>query len=393
MLDLIEDEYITDEFKLFCELEDLVFEATNDSLTKALNLFHEFQDLFSSQYLKNLIIRVAAVRPQNYKQLAWFWSNIPINSEDIPFSRFTDYLSKLGMIPSSSVSWRQSKLTKEEIEDFFPRNSLFFCAANGDLKTLSYISADVNKIMTETTTIDSVDMNGEKLTCIDVAALFGSLSAFKFLMIQGLPITKTTIKCSVRGGNADIIETLDQMGFSFNDCFEVAVVYHRNELATWLYENYGRDKNVDLLTCLSSFNTSIIPLITSLGTDLETRDESRRSPLHIAVLNGNYVALKYLLDLGANIEIIDNHYRTPLIMSAQEGNDKLVELCVGRGANIDASDYCHQTALIWASKKGYEKILKFLLKNGANKNAKDNYGRTCIDLSYSKEIMNIIDNM
>jgi ankyrin repeat protein len=74
-----------------------------------------------------------------------------------------------------------------------------------------------------------------------------------------------------------------------------------------------------------------------------------------------------LLAAGAKIDPKDDTGRTPLYLAALEGHDKLVELLASKGADVNTKDRDGQTALSIASKRHHQAVVDMLLKHGAGK--------------------------
>ena len=73
---------------------------------------------------------------------------------------------------------------------------------------------------------------------IVVCCLFGTL-CFKYLQLNKWTITGNLANhFSNPGGNKEIIAFLQQNGYSFEECLETSVKYHKYELTNWLNENY-----------------------------------------------------------------------------------------------------------------------------------------------------------
>ena len=92
------------------------------------------------------------------------------------------------------------------------------------------------------------------ISLIDFCCFFGSLNCFKYLLLNKCEITKETLKCSIAGGNQEIINILKEKGHKeFEECLETSVQYHRYELTTWLNE-YLKCKPFPLPKCIKYYN-------------------------------------------------------------------------------------------------------------------------------------------
>lgn len=140
--------------------------------------------------------------------------------------------------------------------------------------------------------------------------------------------------------------------------------------------------------------------------EAKTRESIKTDPVHQALIQGEILKMKHLLDEGAdpNKTIIRGH--TPLITASRMGRPKIVllllqsgadpkhqddlgwtplhhaileehsnllviKMLVNAGANINAQDHRLRTPLHRAAQYGYIEIVKYLLKVGADPKIKD----------------------
>lgn len=78
---------------------------------------------------------------------------------------------------------------------------------------------------------------------------------------------------------------------------------------------------------------------------LNLREDSGRTPLHLAAAHGCVSVVKLLTEKGAWLEARGMGGETPLHVAAQEGSDEVVVLLVNEGAEIDARDNEGRTPL------------------------------------------------
>ena len=75
------------------------------------------------------------------------------------------------------------------------------------------------------------------------------------------------------------------------------------------------------------------------GTDtLFAVDESMRSPLHIAAMNGHAKLVETLISQGSSIEARDKCLRTPIQLGGSAGHVPVVNALIELGANLMAKD-------------------------------------------------------
>jgi ankyrin repeat protein len=151
------------------------------------------------------------------------------------------------------------------------------------------------------------------------------------------------------------------------------------------------------------------------------------APLHLAVINGQYDIIQFLLHKGANVDAQDT-YGTPLYYSAtygdkrsavllleaganpnlngrenesvppllgasEAGKSETLKLLVEHGANVDYRDAQGMTALMLAAREGHSGVCELLLSLGANPFAKSNDGTTVMSVAaqeYKQEVVELL---
>jgi len=96
------------------------------------------------------------------------------------------------------------------------------------------------------------------------------------------------------------------------------------------------------------------------GTAVDSRDDSGRTPLHIAAALDHDIDMRGLINLGADINAKDKQGRTPMMYAAADGNRGAVALLVSLMANVDLKDDDGMNALNWAHTGGNTDLVNFL---------------------------------
>lgn len=112
--------------------------------------------------------------------------------------------------------------------------------------------------------------------------------------------------------------------------------------------------------------------------DLEDKDDSGMTKLHLAVQAGDPHMVRSLISEGANLRIRDNHGRTALhhaCMADKYGN-QIITLLLNAGgkAVVNIGDDSRQTALHYAAERDLHDNIILLVRNGADINITDDYG-------------------
>ncbi|MCJ1282267.1 hypothetical protein MMC26_001590 [Xylographa opegraphella] len=97
-------------------------------------------------------------------------------------------------------------------------------------------------------------------------------------------------------------------------------------------------------------------------------DNQRWTALHRAAATGQAAIVELLLNHNAEIGARTNRRQTPLHMAAEEGHFKVVELLIAAGGEVDALSDTRTTPLYRAARRGHVEVLKALLATGADVN-------------------------
>ncbi len=119
--------------------------------------------------------------------------------------------------------------------------------------------------------------------------------------------------------------------------------------------------------------TEIIGILLDHKADIDVENDSEKTPLNLAALNGYKDAVKLLLSRGASVNATSDG-PNPLTSAAYGCKPEIVELLIANGADIETGG--SNEPLMLAAAKGYLDVVKVLVANGANVNATDYSGRT-----------------
>jgi ankyrin len=151
----------------------------------------------------------------------------------------------------------------------------------------------------------------------------------------------------------------------------------------------GKAGETILLKALSRPRRNLVDIVTILlkhGADVNDRDTTLRSPLHLAEYIGELKVAQMLLDHKPDINSQDKDGRTPLhILSECRTNDEgnvlnhtllLLEL----GADVNKRDNDNETPLHLAIRRAWFKFARILLEHGAGATAENNNGKTALHI-------------
>ena len=107
------------------------------------------------------------------------------------------------------------------------------------------------------------------------------------------------------------------------------------------------------------------------GVDINIRDKQERTPLHTAIDQKKNQIVKLLLEKNADVNLIDKMGDTPMHLAVKTGQLKVVELLIEKGADVNAVDAQSNSPLSMAQKAGQKQIADLLIKHGAKETKVD----------------------
>ena len=121
--------------------------------------------------------------------------------------------------------------------------------------------------------------------------------------------------------------------------------------------------------------------------DLNALDETKSTPLHLALINGNSDIAKLLIEKGADVNIPDNKEQISLHLALFNKDLDLVKLLVRYKADVNARNKDKLTPLHVAlhhSPHGECRFIDVLLANGGDPNARDGSGHSPLHFASQK---------
>ena len=280
--------------------EDLIFEGTKESSEKAQKMMKNF--LYQNKWIQSLLNFGAFHRPFSFKHFAMLFKCT--GKPKIKFSQikiFPHYLYLENIISKEDFVERVAPGTdslkdRREYENPLQSNYVTEIIANDDIHTF------VNLFNFDDMNIDKqfVEINGWSFSLKWLASYCGAMNILKCLIINGAKIDRCTIVKAVQGGSEECIQFLESKGHTFDGTLRLAIEYHQNKIAEWLYENYN-DDGFTLPFCVENFNTHmLLYLIRTGNVDINEQDATRKTSLHWAFKCGDYLLADYLLFSGAD---------------------------------------------------------------------------------------------
>lgn len=244
-----------------------------------------------------------------------------------------------------------------------------------------------------------------RITMIEYAAFCGSVTTFKFLLLQGATLHPLITELASAGGNADIIHLLEQQKINFNkSCLEICIIFHQNQIFEYLHSNYNIPFSfAQLMLSISFYNFFCFNLILSENPPFLLLEEQTQCDLLVhcckkgnqeifqflikfinlkeynllqhkenlfswCCFSGNSEMVKYLIgldDVGKNDVNYTNE--NSLHHSCLYGNLDVVKLLVNSHLYpINQPSKMNSTPLHFAASRGHFNVVEFLVKECKN---------------------------
>ncbi|CAH1396913.1 unnamed protein product [Nezara viridula] len=122
-----------------------------------------------------------------------------------------------------------------------------------------------------------------------------------------------------------------------------------------------------------------IKALLRVGVDVDSFDQWRRTPAHVAATSGKLQALRALYHHGgADLELVDNRGDSLLHSAADRGHTEVVRWLLRHGVDVEVSGRGGWRPLHRASQQGHLETVRMLLDNGACPNMMADVGGTAL---------------
>jgi len=99
------------------------------------------------------------------------------------------------------------------------------------------------------------------------------------------------------------------------------------------------------------------------GANNDTVDTDQNTPLHKALINGDFGHVNYLLDAKASVVRVNKKMQTPLHLAVLHSTETIVEKILTCGADVNAKDKDGKTAIYLATEWGKANIVEKIVKS------------------------------
>lgn len=129
------------------------------------------------------------------------------------------------------------------------------------------------------------------------------------------------------------------------------------------------------------------------GVHLEQRDSSGRTPLRIAVENGDHRIATALLSVKANVNATTPDNVSPLGIAVFQNETALVEKLLAAGARIDSLMPDGEKVLPWAIREGRLVFVRAMMRAGADPHLTDQAGNPLLHIAMNCGRRDVVESL
>lgn len=145
----------------------------------------------------------------------------------------------------------------------------------------------------------------------------------------------------------------------------------------------ARRQKLEMLEAAERGDLSTINRLITVGTKVDVKDESLRTPLYMAVEKNRIEAARLLLSEGASVNAQARDGDTPWLLAGALGRAEILRLMIPHRPDLTIRNRFGGTALIPACEKGHEEAVRVLLTTAIDLDHVNNLGWTClIEIAY-----------
>ena len=250
----------------------------------------------------------------------------------------------------------------------------------------------------------------EGATLIHLAAFFGSIHCFKFLLLNGANLQIRTdsnrklAQYAVAGGNCEIARICEQNRLDFTRTLHVAALFNQNKILNWIKDN----KNISIVdndqTLGTSFHQAVVGYNVKMiydslqkdGINPNICDDKKRTPLHYAALNNSTCSIKLLLALkNINPNVKDYNDNTPFHYACKHSKKEIIDIFLRcNKVDINLASRCGISPLhMLAEKDHFNALPGFLKMPGLQLNCLDDKGRSPLHYAVTNENVKAIEEL
>ena len=273
------DSLVPDELKKLLSLIDEIIETNNETLETILKKIEESGQPINSIY--SIIEYALKIRPLATESLLSLHSALA-QKHGCKNSHLNNYMNENDFDESEMML-----IIKQDDVDTFIK-----MCREGRINPNSRVSYDLDsqlgfvKFGMKTYDGYEEDYDDHKLSYFQIMAFYGAIKCFKYAIQNYEPDLYSIEEYAIAGGNKEIISILEQHDISFDGCFGVSIMFHRNELSDEILEGYECYK-LELSKSCAFFNyrAAIFGFMNKITVN---------NALSLAAGNGHLEVVKYL---------------------------------------------------------------------------------------------------
>ena len=273
-------------------------------------------------------------------------------------------------------NWTNFKTRRNQL---YHKNTLIARLRNDDVNYFKKLSSSPNfnvdtKIVPNLYALNPLLQNHP--TLIQVAALFGAVECFKFLMLSGADLSvfdKHYIRLpdyAIAGGNIEIIRLCQLNGLDFEYSLHTAAKYHRLDIIEWLLQEICSDLTILDTTGMTALHLATessflsgMKLFLDRDVDINSRSFRGWTPIRMAVRHGHLDAFRFLMahrNLDVNVQTRSGV--APIHFAAKYGDLEICRILLEKGnVNVNFPTEKNWRPIHYAVTNGQYEITKYLL--------------------------------
>jgi ankyrin repeat protein len=242
----------------------------------------------------------------------------------------------------------------------------------------------------------------QRMTPIQLAAYFGALRCFKYLLLNHARVGATNGSLSlaqfaIAGGNTEIIRLVEQQDCVFTDSLHCAALFHQNNVFEWLlatgqvFREDSESHTVEFVGMMAE-NLEVLAACMDAGINLAAADPSHMTLLHYAAQFGNELAARFLLArTHVDVNARSNGGLAPLHIAVKAGHVGIVRALLGHkdiDVNVRTPDgVCPlHFAVLKGSREG---VATILASPAVSVHVVDRIGRTPLSIAVKLEMEDV----
>ncbi|MBU0677884.1 MAG: ankyrin repeat domain-containing protein [Verrucomicrobia bacterium] len=137
----------------------------------------------------------------------------------------------------------------------------------------------------------------------------------------------------------------------------------------------------------------MLNLFAEYGADMHARTSDERTALHLAAMQGQVDAIRWLIGRGFSVSAIDDDGDMPLTSAADHGHEDAIGVILEAGADPNATDQTGWSALLTAISKRRCNVIEVLASGGADVNSTLPSGTSPLMLAARRGLVSCIDQL